>query len=43
MDYTLGLYCSISECHSVHARDPIGKGGAVIPLLGAWAGASPEP
>lgn len=38
-----GPYHSIAQCHSVHARDPIAKGGAVTPCSGAWAGASPEP
>lgn len=33
MDYTLGPYHSISECHSVHARDPTAKGGCSYPLL----------
>lgn len=38
MDYTLGLYYSISECHNVHARDPIVKGGAVTSSSGLGCG-----
>lgn len=33
MDYTLGPYHSVAECHSVGARDPIAKGGAGL----GWA------
>lgn len=43
MDYTSGLCYSISECHNVHARDPIAKEGAVTSSSEGCAAASAEP
>lgn len=43
MDCTLGLYYSISECHNVHAIDPMAKRGAVTSSSEGWDVGSAEP